>query len=364
MRKLLYIHNWDFPAESANRVQVINMCEWFVENDIDVSLLAFESDMFQTENNLFDSFWVKNKFHLILIKKLWNYYIRSIKIFFYFTFQLRKEFDSIFTRDLFVAFLIKVFFQNKKVVYELHEINERVLWKKLFKITFDRLDKLVVISNWLKIELVNSWYNWNKIEVLHDGVNLWRFVWLKKEIWNDKINITYTWSLIPWKWVETLLKAFETIHIDNVYLNIYWWNKNEIWVLKNKYKDNNIIFHWRVDNKYIPQILMNSDILVLPNSWKYKISTDYTSPLKLFEYMAAWKVIIASNLPSINDVLSDEECIFFKADNCIDLKDRILLVLWKKVNIEKMKNNCNSKIKNYTWKIRWWKIYLNKQWEW
>ena len=101
---------------------------------------------------------------------------------------------------------------------------------------------------------------------------------------------------------------------------------------------------------------MNSDISVLPNSWKYKISTDYTSPLKLFEYMAAWKVIIASNLPSINDVLSWDDCVFFEADEPTDLKDKMSSILENRIDIEKIKINCIHKVKKYTWSKRCEKI--------
>jgi glycosyltransferase involved in cell wall biosynthesis len=44
---------------------------------------------------------------------------------------------------------------------------------------------------------------------------------------------------------------------------------------------------------------------VLPNPAS-AISSHATSPLKLFEYMAARKAIVASDLPAIREVLTDE----------------------------------------------------------
>jgi glycosyltransferase involved in cell wall biosynthesis len=51
--------------------------------------------------------------------------------------------------------------------------------------------------------------------------------------------------------------------------------------------------------------LASADILALPNPAS-AISTHATSPLKLFEYMAAGRAIVASDLPSIREVLTDD----------------------------------------------------------
>jgi glycosyltransferase involved in cell wall biosynthesis len=45
-------------------------------------------------------------------------------------------------------------------------------------------------------------------------------------------------------------------------------------------------------------------MLVLPNA-RTAISERYTSPLKLFEYLAMGRPIVASDLPSIREVLTD-----------------------------------------------------------
>ena len=50
--------------------------------------------------------------------------------------------------------------------------------------------------------------------------------------------------------------------------------------------------------------LGDATMLVLPNA-RTAISERYTSPLKLFEYLAMGRPIVASDLPSLREVLTD-----------------------------------------------------------
>lgn len=60
-----------------------------------------------------------------------------------------------------------------------------------------------------------------------------------------------------------------------------------------------------VEPARVAGLLRSADILILPNP-RSAISERFTSPLKLFEYMAAGRAIVASDLPAIREILHDE----------------------------------------------------------
>jgi glycosyltransferase involved in cell wall biosynthesis len=66
-----------------------------------------------------------------------------------------------------------------------------------------------------------------------------------------------------------------------------------------------ITFTGLVEPANVAAFLQSADVLVLPNPAS-AISTRFTSPLKLFEYLAAGRAIVASDLPAIREVLHDE----------------------------------------------------------
>ena len=82
----------------------------------------------------------------------------------------------------------------------------------------------------------------------------------------------------------------------------------------------------------------------------------YMSPLKMFEYMASKRPIIASSLPSLLEIMDNKNCILVKPDDMGDLANKVEKVISNKINIDELITNAYNKALQYTWENRAKKI--------
>ncbi len=75
-----------------------------------------------------------------------------------------------------------------------------------------------------------------------------------------------------------------------------------------------VLFTGELPGKSVPSAMMACDVLAMPWPDKphYRLNM---SPLKMFEYMAAGKPVVTSDLPTVRDVLSEETAVFCAPDD-------------------------------------------------
>ncbi len=84
-------------------------------------------------------------------------------------------------------------------------------------------------------------------------------------------------------------------------------------------------FTGEIPSSRVPAALAACDILVMPfpDFPHYRL---HMSPLKMFEYMASERPVIASDLPTIRDVLSEETAFFCRPGDAHSLASQILFI--------------------------------------
>jgi glycosyltransferase involved in cell wall biosynthesis len=83
----------------------------------------------------------------------------------------------------------------------------------------------------------------------------------------------------------------------------------------------NITLTGFIDNAVLPKYQAACDVLLMPYSRQISgsgggNSAEIASPMKMFEYMAAGRAIISSDLPVIHEVLSEQMAVFCPPDEC------------------------------------------------
>ena len=129
-----------------------------------------------------------------------------------------------------------------------------------------------------------------------------------------KINVGYCGHLYSGKGVELILKLAPLCPWANFHVvggtdrDLAKWKS-----FSGSSAISNLTWHGRVPHADVPRFLSSFDVALLPMQHRVATSASnnsdiasWTSPLKLFEYMAAGLPIIASDLPVLREVLKHE----------------------------------------------------------
>jgi glycosyltransferase involved in cell wall biosynthesis len=168
--------------------------------------------------------------------------------------------------------------------------------------------------------------------------------------------VAYAGHLYAWKGVDVLLDALT--HLPGVRGVIVGGHDKEPDLARLSQQaarlglSDRVTFTGFVPPSAVAAYLRAARVLVLPNP-PSAISTRFTSPLKLFEYMAAGKPIVASDLPSIREVLRDEEnALLVMPGNAPALAAGVRRLLDDAALSDRLSRTAATDVRAYTWDRR------------
>mgnify|MGYP001176260704 CR=1 FL=1 len=360
MKNVTYISELCLPSSSGYAQHVLKICDNFSKK--------FNTDLFVISNN---KSFIKYKKEYSLKKKFKinsytknnsnNFIIRML-----FSIYILKKIDKdslIISRSLISSLILSLF--GIKNILELHHPPKGLTSYFFSLYRMFKLDKNLKyiflhknIKKYLKIK---------KGIVLDDACDLSDFKFKNLKV---KYEYCYVGSLFKGKGLEKIIELAnhfpkKKFHVfgDNKTIN-YDFNNFPLKKLKNLYLHNFRSY------KYIPKILMSSKYLLLPYEDKVSVNSknlevsNFMSPLKMFDYLASGKVIIASDLKVYSHILKDNFNCLMPERN--DLKSWINLIKnksKKKKDFSYLRNNALNTALEYTWDKRTKKIdnYFNKK---
>ena len=118
--------------------------------------------------------------------------------------------------------------------------------------------------------------------------------------------------------------------------------------MKNLGLSNVAVLGWKPKAE-VPKYLAAADVLILPNIATTRESTEFTSPLKLFEYMASGVPIVASDLPSLREILCEKNAFLTAPGDAQALADTIRRVLTDTQGAQARASRALTEAGRHTW---------------
>lgn len=369
-QSLIYIANARMPTEKAHGYQIAKTCEAFADHGLGVTLVVPKRRN-PIKEDIFSYFRIKNNFHIKYLSVADTIFLGPLGFWLenltfaiavkFFLFSKRKTDFLVFTRDILSGFIASFFTQ--KVIFEMHDFPRSYLffWKSALK----RMAGIVSTNQW-KAERVNQIFSIDKSKILAapNGFDPESFpVNFQKNELRKKFNlplgktiVLYTGHLYGWKGAEIMARAaYLAPEIIFVFVG---GTASDLSLFRKKFgNQNNILIVGHKPAGDIPFYLLASDILLLPNSAKTEESTHGTSPIKLFSYMASERPIIASDLPSVREIVSDAEALLVHPDDPMAIRDGILKILDNPDLSENLAAKAKIKSAEFTWEKRADKIF-------
>jgi glycosyltransferase involved in cell wall biosynthesis len=380
--KVIYPHPMIFPNTMAHSIQVTNTCWEMASRGVEVKLIVrkIEKDSIKEGLNVYGLCEQKKltisgpkkksrriAYYVSVIKEIWHH---------------RKNGNVvIFLRDkklarllLFLKWLLKtpLFFESHGVAYLV--LQDKIkrdkikitladwcrkkikVWKyfRLERFIYQKVDGIICQTVGIEQEIRKRFNISAPVKVIYSATRMTA----RKPI-SDCEKILYLGQLYPQKGTDILIQSLK--YLPGRELIIIGGNKKEDVLRIQKLCDrvcakDRVVITGHVEPCELENYFSQIGVGVIPILDVIETQL-FTSPLKLFDYMAAKIPIVASNLPSIREVLSDGETgILVEPNNPKRLAEGIEKMLSDPVLAQKISEQAYQKAKNYTWEKRSEKI--------
>jgi glycosyltransferase involved in cell wall biosynthesis len=319
---IVYLSGFIIPSRAAHGVHAMRMCQALARNGHQVTLFAYGPKHNCTED-VYSYYGVDKTF---VVKQIPLIRVRGAALLS--QLRLHRELRSyrpgdtlVYARSIYgVSLAAQMGF---RIVYEAHAPPPHALihWleKRLFGM--ESFQKLIVISDSLRRVYSALYGPIRHIEVCHDAADVPPAAGAAEYAWpcrKNRLQIGYAGHLYRGRGIDLILECAERLpHYD---FHVVGGMERDIryWTRRGRA---NVCFHGFVQPSLVPTVLSQCDVLLMPYQKGLSLggrnidTSDWMSPMKLFEYMASRRAIIASDLPVVREVLHEGNSILVRPDD-------------------------------------------------
>ena len=339
--KILYISGANFPSEVSHTLSKMRMCQALTDAGHDVTLSAFGKSEF--ESNIIEYYGLKGGFSLNLINiPFWldNPWLKKIHLHKLYAAFCNRGVINRFKPDIIYSrlTLFELIFIPKglSVIYEMHSLG--FLGKKwpapsLFKLLVSRKSFVRFVSSTNALAcLLRAKFPKKDIVIARlsaelpieiDTIKLSDFKNKQLQGQQFEHHVGYTGYLDTVGLRGTEIICQLAVEIPNIAFHIVGGDKTAVkhWkeLKKCNTSNNNLFFYGHRNSSEIPYFLNCFDVVLAPLQHRPTSRApigENMSPLKLPQYMAYKKAIIASDLPAHREILDEKRtALLVKCDN-------------------------------------------------
>jgi len=346
--RILYHHRTLGDGAEGIHIQSIVNCLKEQGHEVRVVSLVGEKTEFRTSQKARESKWDKIK-NLIprpvyeLAEIAYNLKGKALLM------QAIREFKPDVIYDRYAHFSFAALWAAKKAKLPLIlEINspysiQKRQWEKVYFPTLSKMGeqkifaaapRIIVVSSPLKQIVADYGVDTSKVTVLPNGTDPARFdpglgaSDLKRELGLEgKTILGFVGILRSWHNIDKLINILEEIDLkkkNTVMLFLGDGPSYDELLAYNKSQGNEetIRFLGRIPHDKIQRYIAMFDVAISPHA------TPYSSPMKILEYMAMQKAVLAPDMPNIRDMIKDgANGVLFTPDDTDALKQNLLKMI-------------------------------------
>jgi glycosyltransferase involved in cell wall biosynthesis len=320
--RIVYLAASSIPSKTANSIQVMRMCEALAQNGHEVTLIGRLSGG-ESVRDIYEYYGVRKNFELSLLtgRKIKGAAILLLPKLYS---RLRRYDPNkvlIYARDIYgVSLAVRMGF---RAIYEAHAAPYNGLIRRLEAALFrnPRLVRLVVISDALKNFYASRFAVGDKTVVCHDAAVIPEESSNGDIPWpscRSTLQIGYTGHLYKGRGVEIIVECAKRLPQHD--FHVVGGSEADIASWRNA-SPANVCWHGFVEPSLVHHARARCDVLLMPyqpvivNPHSHLNTVPWMSPMKLFEYMASRRAIIASDLPVLREVLNERMALLVAPDD-------------------------------------------------
>ncbi len=249
-------------------------------------------------------------------------------------------------------------FERKHLTNDVWQIPLIPFWTE--RLTFKLADRVVTVSEALRRYYLDQKISDDKIFVVPNGVDIERFnpetsgdAVRKRYGLEGKVVVGFVGSFHYWHGVENILYLIERTKERNGEVAYLLVGDGPLrseteQAVREQGRSRNVVFTGYVKHEKIPAHLAAMDIVLAPYP---AMDFFYFSPLKLFEYLAAGKAVVASDIGQISELVRDGDNGFlYDPRNLDELVRKVETLIERPELRERFGRRGRATIeKNYTW---------------